>query len=264
MTSGRDLRVAVAASLLAALPGCKQILGLHDRAEVEQDGGTQVIKPTPGQCGGLKHPSESCAACMDTNCCTEATACHADGACDPAWDCNMACGDDGACRARCTTFFTRAASYVDLTVCREQHCKAQCGLSCGGFAYPAPGCSTCVKQSCCSVAADCAKNGDCVKLDLCRQSCIAGSTTCPPECEQNYAGGVDDLRPWIDCQQSTCADECTSGRNWTCLETKTPWIKPTSGGDITFSMTIVDILSDKPFVGTTVKACKKVERDCTS
>src|SRR6187431_1529327 len=96
--SGRDFRVAVAVITLAGLPGCKQILGLHDRAEDHStDSGTQIIKPVTGECGSLRHPSASCAACMDTKCCDEATACHGDPACDPAWDCNMTCGDDGAC-----------------------------------------------------------------------------------------------------------------------------------------------------------------------
>src|SRR4051794_32798278 len=106
--SGRDFRVAVAAFVLAALPSCKQILGLKDRSEATQnDGGAPIYKPVAGQCGSLRHQSASCAACMDANCCTEATACHADSACDPAFDCNTNCGDDATCRARCTTFFTR-------------------------------------------------------------------------------------------------------------------------------------------------------------
>ena len=263
--SGRDFRVAVAAFTLAALPGCKQILGLHDRTEAQQDdGGTQVIKPVTGQCGSLRHPSASCAACMDTKCCDQATACHGDPACDPAWDCNMACGDDGACRARCTSFFTRAESLAEIGACREMNCKAECGLSCGGFAYPAPPCSACVKQACCSFAAECAKNPECVKLDLCRANCISGSSTCPPECERNFSGGVSDLASWIDCTQKECGDECRVGLNWQWLDNKTPWFKPKSAGDITFSITIVEIVSEKPFVNHTLKACTKLDRDCTN
>jgi hypothetical protein len=262
--SGRDFRVAVAASALAALPGCKQILGLHDRAEAQTDGGAQVIKPVTGACGTLRHPSASCAACMDTNCCDQASACHDDPACDPAWDCNMTCGDDGACRARCTTFFTRAESLVELSACRETNCRAECALSCGGFAYQAPSCGACVKQSCCSAAADCAKNPECMKLDLCRNNCIAGSSTCPPECERSYPGGVSDLASWIDCLQNTCSEACTVGRNWACLDTKTPWLKPKSAGDITFAISIVEIVGEKPFANHTLKACSKLDRDCTA
>jgi hypothetical protein len=262
--SGRDFGVAVVAFVLAALPGCKQILGLHDRAEVSDDGGTQVIKPVAGRCGMLRHPSASCAACMDQNCCTEATACNGDPACDPAWDCNMSCGDDGACRARCNIFFTRPDTLVDVNVCRENNCRTECGLLCGGFGYNAPGCSGCVKQNCCSIASDCAKNGECVKLDLCRTNCIAGSSTCPPECERTYSGGVEELASWIDCLQNTCSEACQPGRNWQCLDTKTPWLKPKSAGEFTFSLSIVEILSETPFVGHTLKACSKFDRDCAN
>jgi len=261
--SGRDVGIAVAAFLLTALPGCKQILGLHDRSEgVQEDGGTQVIRPVAGQCGLLRHPSGSCAACMDQNCCPEATACHGDPACDPAWDCNVACGDDGACRSRCTTFFTRADSLVDVSVCRDSQCKTECGLSCGGFGYNAPACSACVKQTCCSTASTCSQNGECVKLDLCRTNCIPGSSTCPPECEQRYAGGVQDLAPWLDCVQNLCSEACQPGRNWQCLDAKAPWLRPKSAGSITFGISIVDIVSEKPFVGSTLKACHKLDQNC--
>jgi hypothetical protein len=255
---GRDFGIAVAAFFLIALSGCKQMLGLHERSEALQvdggDAGAAIYKPVAGQCGALRHQSAACAACMDANCCTEASACHADPSCDPAFDCNTNCGDDATCRARCTTFFTRAPTLVDVTVCRESKCKTECGLSCGGFGYNAPGCSACVKQTCCSIASDCAMNGDCVKLDLCRTNCLAGSSTCPPECEAIYPGGVDNHRDWVDCVENTCSDGCASGHNWSCLDAKPAWFKPKSAGPITFSVTIVDILTEKPFVGSTIKA----------
>ena len=262
--SGRDFRVAVAALVLAALPGCKQILGLHDRSEgAQNDGGPPIYKPVAGQCGSLRHQSASCAACMDQNCCTEATACHADPACDPAFDCNTNCGDDATCRARCITFFTRSDSLIDVTACRESHCKTECGLSCGGFGYNAPGCSSCIKETCCSIAGECAKNGDCVKLDLCKVNCLGGGTSsCPTECEDLFPGGMDNHRDWRDCAENVCSDECTSGHNWSCLDARPAWFKPKSAGLMTFSVTIVDILTEKPFAGATVKACGKLDKDC--
>jgi hypothetical protein len=265
--SGRDFRVAVAAFLFAALPGCKQILGLHDRevSDDPPDGGTGVvITPVSGQCGPVRHPSATCAACMDEKCCVEASACHDDPTCDPAFDCNMMCGDDGACRARCNTFFTRSETLVDVNACRESNCRTECGNACGGFGYSAPGCDTCVKQTCCSSAATCAGNAECVRLDLCRTNCIAGSNTCPRECERTFSGGVDDLAPWIGCVQNTCPESCTPGMNWSCLDAKPSWLKPKSAIGFTISVTIVDVLSEKPFVGTTAKACQKLDRDCAS
>ena len=267
--SGRDFGVAVVACSLAALLGCKQILDLHDRSEaIANDGGAAdgatISRPVLGLCGPLRHASASCADCMDAKCCDEANACHGDPACDPAFDCNMMCGDDGTCRARCSSFFTRSETFVDVSACRESQCQAECGLSCGGFGYAAPGCDTCVKQTCCGSARDCAKNGECVRLDLCRTNCVAGSSSCPTECAGTFSGGVDALTPWLDCVQNMCAESCQSGRNWQCLDTKTPWLKPKSAGNIALSITIVDVLTEKPFVGTTARACRKLDRDCTN
>ncbi|MET0595005.1 MAG: hypothetical protein ABW133_20060, partial [Polyangiaceae bacterium] len=262
----RAYAVAVSAFLFTLLPGCKQILNLHDRTEgaLNGDGGDAgfVIKPTAGQCGGILHAAPACAACMDAKCCDEGVKCQGDPACDPAYDCNTACGDDGVCRARCNMFFTRPDTFVDLAACRENNCKAECGLSCGGFSYAAPGCDNCVKQTCCPIATACAKNADCTKLDLCRYNCIAGSATCPPECEKTFSSGVDDLAPWVDCVSNQCGESCQTGHNWQCLDAIVPWIKPKSAGDITFSVTIVDIVSEQPFNNATVKACRKLDRDC--
>ena len=262
---GRDLRVAVAAFLFAALPGCKQILGLEDRGMAEptdSGGGPVVINPVSGTCGELRHPFPSCAACMDTNCCAEAEACHGDPACDAAYDCNTMCGDDASCRSRCNTFFTRADTLVDINACRESKCKAVCGNACGGFGYNASGCDKCVKQTCCSAATTCAQNADCVKLELCRTNCIAGSLSCPTECEKTFAGGFDVNAPWSQCVQNTCAEECQPGRNWQSLDAKAPWLKPKSGGLITISVNIVDVVNEPPFAGASVRACKKLDLSC--
>jgi hypothetical protein len=267
MTLGRDVALAVAAFFLVALSGCKQILDLHDRSAAEpEDAGIDaaLVRPVAGACGSLRHPSAACAACMDEKCCTEANACRGDPACDPAFDCYTNCGDDAACRARCNTFFTRADTLIDATSCRESKCGAECGVACGGFGYNAPGCGNCVKQTCCPVASDCAKNIACVKLDLCRNNCLAGSSACSAECEQTYPDGVSDLAPWLDCVQNTCSEDCTAGRNWQCLDAKVPWLKPKSAGLITFSMTIVEIVSEKPFAGTTAKACSKLDLACST
>jgi hypothetical protein len=262
--SRRDVGLAVAVFFLTAMPGCKQILGLQDRVEVDQDAGATVVKPVNGQCGGLRHINAACAACMDTNCCAEAEACHGSEECDPAFDCSTTCGDDGACRARCNSFFARPASLVNINLCREQNCHAECGVECGGFAYQAPNCSSCIKQTCCSESVQCAASGDCVNLDLCRANCISGSSSCPGECEITFSGGVALHQAFSDCvQNDRCSEACLPGRNWTCLDARPPWLKPKSAGNITFSLTIVDIVGEAPFAHATVKACGRLDRDCS-
>jgi len=91
---------------------------------------------------------------------------------------------------------------------------------------------------------------------------LSGSTSCPPACEAQFPDGKDDYAPWLDCVQNTCANACTAGKNWQCLDTVILWPKPKGLGDFTFSATIVDLLSEKPYVGATVKACAKLDFGC--
>ena len=264
---GREVRVVVFASLMA-LPACKQILGLHERSEVvaSRDAEASETGPTPvsGKCAPLAHPSQTCADCMDQSCCAQATSCHDDPACKPAFDCLFECGNDGACRARCAQFYNRGNTLIELDACREKSCAAACGLSCGGFGYVVPGCDACVQNKCCGAAAACAKNIECQKLDLCRTNCLGGSTSCPPACNDQFPGGAADYQPWLDCVQNTCATECQTGHGWQCLDAPPLWPKPTSLGNFTFSMTIVDLLTENPYAGSTVRACKRVDLTCAS
>jgi hypothetical protein len=262
---GRNIGVIVGIASLLATTACKQLLGLHEREQaVATDAAPDVVttKPAVGSCGSVTHPSQACADCMDHSCCTEATACRADPACGLEVDCLSECGDDGACRARCTQFYNRGERLIAVDACREKSCAAECGLSCGGFGYPVPGCDSCVRSNCCAEAKACAANSVCQDLDLCRANCLAGSTTCPPACEAQFVNGKDDFAPWLNCVQNTCATACQSGKNWQCLDAPFPWPKPKGLGDFTFSATIVDLLSENPYVGAVVKACLQTDLMC--
>src|SRR5436190_632912 len=114
---GHRLGVLILLAWLLGATGCKQILGLHERTEeITLDdggdvdaGGTAEAAPmiTIGTKVPLRYPSPECAACMDSKCATEAQACHDDTSCAPEFDCFLDCGDDGACRSRCSTFYSR-------------------------------------------------------------------------------------------------------------------------------------------------------------
>lgn len=259
----RKVGVTVIVVFLLATSACKQILGLHERTE-DVDAGSQVVasNPVAGSCGPITHPSQACANCMDRNCCDEATACEQDPACKLEVDCLLPCGDDGACRARCTQFFNRGEALIRVSACRERSCSAECGLSCGGFGYAVPGCDTCVQSSCCDLAKACARNDDCQRLDLCLNNCLAGSNTCPGDCDSQFSAGSADHGPWVDCVQNTCHAACETGKAWQCLDAPVPWPIPKSVGDFTFSVTVVDLLSENPYVGATVRACKQLDLQC--
>jgi len=268
---GRNVGVTVGIAFLLVLSSCKQILGLHDRGEIvetsdagETDAGADTYVPMPavGKCGQAVHPSQACADCMDQNCCTQTSACQDDAACKLEFDCLFQCGDDGACRQRCTQFYNRAEPLIEVTACRARSCSAECGLSCGGLGYAVPGCDQCVHTNCCDVAKACAGNEDCQRLDLCRTNCLPGSMTCPPACDDQFTAGKGAYAPWFNCVQNTCAAACALGNGWQCLDAPIPWPKPTSLNNITFSATIVDLLSENPYVGANVKACKQLDLQC--
>jgi hypothetical protein len=280
---GRNIGVTVGLASLLVGPGCKQLLGLHERGELVEAGteGTEMPdaespdvgadrdhpNPAVGQCGSQNHPSQACADCVDRNCCAEATACHDDPSCSLESDCLFQCGDDGACRARCIQFYNRSEPLLAESACREKSCSTECRLSCGGFGYNAvPGCDTCIQSKCCQVAFACAKNFDCLALDRCRTNCLPGSISCPPQCDTTYPKGTNDYGAWLDCLQNdnACGPKCQSGRNWQCLGTSIVWPKPKGAAKFTFSVTIVDLLSENPYAGALVKACNKFDALCAS
>jgi hypothetical protein len=199
---------------------------------------------------------------MDKSCCAEATACRSDPACSLEADCLSQCGDDGACRARCAQFYNRGDALIHLNTCRETSCSAECELSCGGFGYAVQGCEACVQSNCCGAAKACAKNVDCQRLDLCRTNCLAGSTTCPPACDDQFAAGKSDFEPWNNCVQNTCATACQAGKAWQCLDDRIPWPHPRSLSAFTFSITIVDLVTENPYAGASVRACQGIDFSC--
>jgi hypothetical protein len=254
--------------------GCKQILGLSERAaDLESDSGGDdgglaeagpVSTITTGTKVALRYPSPDCAACMDAKCETEAKACFDDSACNPEFDCFLDCGDDGACRSRCSTFYSRTEALIDITSCRQKSCSAECASSCGNLNYDSPTCETCVRTTCCSAAAACAANAECLRLDVCHGNCLQGSTTCPPECDAQHPDGVGDYAKWLDCTQNACAQSCVAGDDWSCLDSTVVWPKPHSLDPITFSVTIVDLLTELPFAGVSFKACQRNDPSCNT
>jgi len=201
---------------------------------------------------------------MDRNCCTEASACQVDSSCNTAFDCLARCADDGACRARCAQFYNRDDALLQVNTCREKSCSTECGLSCGGFGYSVPGCDSCIRSTCCDLATACARNDDCQRLDLCQTNCLAGSTSCSADCEAQFPNGTNAYGPWLDCVQNACASSCQSGGNWACLDGSVLWPKPRTLGPLTFSVTVADLQTEKPYAHAHVRACAKIDVECSS
>jgi hypothetical protein len=270
----------MAASALLLPLGCVQILGLHDRADapsvdggnadadttrVGSDAGLDAAAPAEagivaGTCGGMHHPSPSCAACMDETCCDEAVQCAGDPACLETSDCLVGC-TDAACRAKCAVFYTRPDTLIALRACRINHCAAECGSTCGEYASMNAGCESCRETSCCAQSTACATNPACAKLDLCRSNCT-GSMSCPADCNAAFPDGTADYAAWFQCADTSCGAACQSGQDWSCLDQSIVWPRPKASGNIAFSVTIVDLDSEKPYAGAVVKACEKLDLPC--
>jgi hypothetical protein len=62
---------------------------------------------------------------------------------------------------------------------------------------------------------------------------------------------------------NSCTASCQGG-GWQCLDNPFPWPAPQTIEKVTFSVTIVDLLSGNPYAGVMVKACDKTDLPCTS
>ena len=186
-------------------------------------------------------PGASCAACMDQNCCGEASGLlYDDGSCTAVSDCLLACGDEGSCRSRCASFLNRTSALIAVQACRESHCSAECGYSCGGLGYNAPGCDTCVRATCCEAAAKMRAEPRLPKPRHVSQQLPLGVVVVPPPlCDKASPGGTADYAAWRTCTQGTCGEACRPGHDWSCLDAPM-WPSPSKLEDITFSVTIAD------------------------
>jgi hypothetical protein len=268
MTTRRLSHVLIAALLaLGASAGCRQVLDLHNRTEAAPDGGDAVLAtPVAGRCGGL-YPTADCAKCMGgTECCAAATECSADTDCAPTADCFFACADDdSSCRGRCTYLYRWSQLFTTLVACRARSCSRECGLRCGGISYTATRCEQCIEASCCTAAQECAANPSCLDQDTCNSNdCMSGLAECTYACAQAHPDGGTVFDHWDHCVRTTCAGACRGGDSWECLDSRTYWPTPAGSQEIEFSVGLVDLGTEQPYVGTIVKACSAGDIGCGS
>jgi hypothetical protein len=268
-----SLRSALAAALFTTLlpiaTSCRQVLGIEERKlEVASpDGGAKASKETA--CG-FAQPSAECASCMRSRCCDESTACEADTACKAAYGCILSCKPgDADCVTWCLGSYARPDALAALTACSAAKCDSQCGHSCGGaLVNGSNSCDACVAMNCCQENLDCASDEACVDIDFCSHRCLpAGSLRCATDCGMTYSEASDKSATRSACVAANCSDACSSQQAWGCiesLESHPPVLKPPSLDPITFTMTVVEFLSETPYEGLNVKACSRTDLDCTA
>jgi hypothetical protein len=247
-------RAFVACAAVLSATSCRQVLGIEDRHEAQAgDGGVDSIDQS------------ACAACREGSCSGESASCAGTDECEPAVDCVGRCAPkDAECVAWCLGSIGRSDALADLVACSTGSCGAKCGGGeCGELRFGSSDCDACIRENCCDENAACSADSDCAKLDYCDKRCLpAGSTKCTQACEEQFSGGGDAWAARNACANSRCADVCTAGHAWSCLDDRRSYELPTQSGTVTLEMSVAEFLSNTPYVGVTVKACERRQFDC--
>jgi hypothetical protein len=191
-------------------------------------------------------------------------ACETDAACKPTYECLRECAPgDADCAAVCTGSYARPDTLAVLVSCASVACSKACGIGCGELTNGSTGCDACVQKNCCGENTACARDAACVELEFCNQRCLpTGSASCTTACTNLHSEGAGEYADRAACVTNACADACSSDQAWACLDHPRSWKKPPTLEPLTFSMTVVEFLSEQPYVGLTVKACGQVDLDC--
>jgi hypothetical protein len=110
---------AFALALVLAAGACSEVIGLGP--EPSREGNV-----LPGACGLDAHPSPSCDACLDEQCCDASLACYrAEDDCVGASQCSLDCAYDTACLGACSERYGSKA-YEPLQACLLEKCLIVC------------------------------------------------------------------------------------------------------------------------------------------
>jgi hypothetical protein len=165
---------------------------------------------TDCSCQSHLNTNSACGTCLEQHCCSQVTACLAEGSC-------AQCTSGGAC--------SNDAPTSDLNGCIANSCTAECsapnvlgggtnggpvpGSTCSlGIPFSQPACTQCVSRSCCSEDNACAGNSDCLVLTACVKSCPAKDTSCENQCAQSHPGGTRLLTALANCVTAGCKAAC--------------------------------------------------------
>jgi hypothetical protein len=190
--------------------------------------GASAGKSTPdggSDAPGASYGTSPCAACVETACSGELSACSSDPECAAGMACLDACGTaadgaaDPACAAACPSPAASAGlrAWQAFEGCRKNGAGSRCAEC--GYAPPdadvdnpilkppncAPssetGCNRCIDEQCCELLAACSGNPACADT----ASCIAGCTNwaCEAACYADPEGALDFTR-YFGCVAIRC------------------------------------------------------------
>lgn len=234
-------------ALLFGASSCRELVGVGERSS---------------KCGGLPFAEASCGACADQACCAEETACSEDAKCAAAANAVHACADsDPDCRvAAASVAPVGNSALVALGKCTRANCSLAC-RACGGLVDRfGAGCDQCIQQACCDVATNCASDSSCAAAFTCVHECND-----VPDCIRQCLNGplrnqaVAELQ---DCLVHPCADACGTGSAWECVDNY-GWGTGSTTTQLTYAITLVDILTQKRVPGAHVQLCNALTTDCS-
>jgi hypothetical protein len=252
----------LAIGALAAALSCRQILGIPDSTSA---------------CG-LPYGTTGCAACAQTNCCSESKACEADPVCSAFEACTGNCNGDPVCRSRCALDNSvGAASDVSaLSVCLASKCVTECALTCGALPFngdpdAAAACGACVAARACAQDLACATSLDCTSVLQSLRSCQTADCLQASEVAHNSApsfgpdaGGAPASGAFgaLYTAVQGCASPCALGRYWGCVgHVSWPGVKSTK---TTIHFWTKDLMSGMALQGMEVTVCGLADPDCNT
>ncbi len=245
----RVLWAGAAVGVAAVSYSCRQVIGIED---------SPPEKLISAACG-LPYGTTECASCVDTNCCSESSACASDPSCSQYFQCLGGCAvGDWKCRAQCRydNAYSAAAGMPSLYSCTVRNCEKACGLECGAAEYTLPppdaaaSCQSCLVNNDCNSARACTSAVDCLSWAQCYNGCST------PDCQQACAAADDAgaaLAAAID-PKSLCSPACAVGTNWACVG-HVVWPAPTTYAT-TLTASVIDFVSPStPVSGATAQVC---------
>jgi hypothetical protein len=279
------LGLIVAVAPITAIFACRQLVGITDNPP------TDLVT---GICG-LPYGTNTCASCVNTNCCTESTTCAADPACSAYESCLVQCNGDPKCRSQCTIDnpVGLATDVSALSACLASNCETACALTCGGVADlisepdAAVACQQCLLERNCPQTEACASSELCVgfvmgflafptldSIEVSEQTRCANSAALGLEF---LIGGLSTIcgknPPTLDADASLsstagafaqsygpCTTPCAIGNYWACVGHVT-WPSPNST-TYTLGYTVADYVTSKPVEGALVQVCQPLDESC--
>jgi len=239
---GTGLRRAAFATVALAVTAvaCRQLLDLgpEPRTDFADSGAEGGVEAGPG-CG-VVYAGSQCQTCMESQCCSVASACAADPTCNGLQTCLATCGADGGvdptCRAQCasTNQIGANAPADQLGACLAKGCGQECGLRCGGGSTfldvgdASVACAACIASDLCQVATTCATDQECQAIFGCLWTPYDPNQL--PSCFSEHDAGVDAARALIEGLTHTCLSACATDNQWQCVGSGSapPWNQPTA------------------------------------